>query len=134
MKSIKLLAVLCCVCAGLFFTSCQKETIECVYGVGFPKHQANGDDFLNFCNYFKEKGVPYTGDEAVLRFEGKSVADCDKQAKAFFDAQVAKLSYEEIDKFIQFPDAFYAEYVMSAASKNEGEDNRRIGVWIYPKQ
>lgn len=136
MKKMKLfVAALCCMCAALMFNSCgENVTMQAAYGIGIHKEAASGDDFYNFCLYLREKGVVFEGNESTLIYKGKSQADCDAQAVKFFNEQVAKISYEEVEAFLQFPDDFYIEYSIVAAKKSESEETRVLGAWYYPKK
>jgi len=133
MKSLKYLAAMCCAVLAFGFSSCQKETIQVVYSVGFSaeNQRASGDDFYNLCLYFQEKGIPYSGDEAILRFEGKSVDECDAQALDFYNKQIAKLNNDEIAALIKYPDSFYVDYHLVAAANKDG-GYRILAHWIYP--
>ena len=133
MKTIKLfVAALCCVCATLGLNSCTEVHMQKAYGIGIHSMKASGDDFINFCAYLREKGVPYEGDEAVLVYEGKSQAECDAQATKFFNEQAAKLSYDEVNAFLEFPGDFYVEYSIIAGKKSTDEETRVLGAWYYP--
>jgi len=127
-----ILAVLCCMLVAFGFSSCDKVTIQSAYGIGIHSFKASGDDFYNFCLYLTEKGVPYAGDESILIFEGKNKAECDAQAVAFFEKQVAKLSYEEVEAFLEFPASFYVEYSLVGSTKSPDEESPVLGIWTYP--
>ncbi|MBO7545522.1 MAG: hypothetical protein J6T19_02290 [Paludibacteraceae bacterium] len=133
MKSLKYLAAMCCAVLAFGLSSCQKETVQVVYSVGFSakNQKASGDDFYNLCLYFQEKGVPYSGDDSIWRIEGNSVADCDAQALDRYNKQIAKLNNDEIAAFIQYPEDFYVDYHLAAGSSKEGE-SRILAHWIYP--
>jgi hypothetical protein len=135
MKTIKMfVAALCCVCAAIGLNSCGENVhMQAAYGIGIHSMSASGDDFFNFCNYLREKQVPFDGDDAIKIFEGKSQKDCDAKAIAFFNEQAAKLSYEEVAAFVQYPDKFYIEYSIVASKKDPNEETRVLGAWIYPK-
>ncbi len=134
MKKIYLfLAAISCVCAALVLNSCTDVHMQAAYGIGIHEMKASGDDFLYFCEYLREKGVPFEGDEGVQIFEGKSQKDCDAKAAAFFNEQAAKLSYEEVREFLDYPNDFYVEYSIVASKKNPNDETRVLGAWIYPK-
>jgi len=134
MKKNLFLAVLCSVFVAFALTSCAPDVhMQAIYGIGIHSERASGDDFFKFCNYLREKQVPFDGDESIVIFEGKSQKDCDKKAVEFFNQQAAKLSYEEVATLLQYPNDFYVEYSIVASKKSPDEETRTLGAWIYPK-
>lgn len=135
MKKITLfVTALGCICAALLLNSCGADVhMQAAYGIGIHSMNSSGDDFYNFCQYLREKQVPFEGNDGIKIVEGKSQADCDAKAVAFFNEQAAKLSYDEVAAFIEFPDDFYIEYSIVASKKNPDEESRVLGAWIYPE-
>ena len=132
MKKIVFVAALCCLFAAFGLTSCSDVHMQAAYGIGIHSFYANGDDFMNFCNYLREKQVPFEDGENIVVFEGKSQEDCDKKAVEFFNQQAAKLSYDEVTALLQYPESFTVEYSIVASKKNPDDPTRTLGAWRYP--
>ena len=134
MKKMMLFAALCCMCVAFGLSSCGENKVELGYGIGISteSQKATGDDFFNFCNYLREKQVPFEGDDTYVRFEGKNQAECDAKAIEYFEMQTAKLNYDEIAAFIQYPEDFFVNYRIVSATHAEGQEGRILGSWIYP--
>ena len=72
------------------------------------------------------------GYRTYVRFEGKNQAECDAKAIEYFEMQTAKLNYDEIAAFIQYPEDFFVNYRIVSATHAEGQEGRILGSWIYP--
>jgi hypothetical protein len=104
-----------------------------VFGVSqwnFSSDSSNPFDLPNALiqvnEYLKSKGCPIDG----LLFKGENDEDTDRQAKAVFDAAVAKISKKEINALgLSEGDSF--TYSASRTDSKSG-GTVTIGAFVYP--
>lgn len=121
MKKIILLLVLF---VGLFSGCSDDESVTNVYSFRMMEYNSNNFmDIATIKDYLEEKGC-------IMKhtLSGKDNADTDAQAKALFDAAVAKISTAELDALDLSPQTSFW-YGVSRAANGEVVD---IGKYRYP--
>ena len=128
MKTIKLLAVLCCAVVCAFtFNSCKKDKTA-TYEVGLLNYGVSGgatigQDYSALEKYLAEKGCPMADTWTI---SDASVEKCDQQAKAKFENMVKNLSREELAEKVS--SGFYFTYGCNRSDPG----TVAIGTWTYP--
>ena len=118
MKKIIFAAI---VCLSVVLGACKHNNVTTQYTIGCLGYQygsVEGSDWQILENYFKTN-VEFN---KVVSFEGKSLADNDKQAREFFDEQMAKIDPAYVCTLLGGTDY----YIYGIATLNAGGDYRYI--------
>ncbi|MCR5050046.1 MAG: hypothetical protein K6A36_03075 [Paludibacteraceae bacterium] len=139
MKLTKSIVALCYVimCA-LSFASCEKETVNAVYGMGISQFKSEGSgslsDLSNVESYLNSKGCPTEGQERIWYCTGESYEKCDKQAAAHFQNLVKNLSREEVSSIVSKDCSFTYSISRLADSSNPESETIYPAKWQYPAE
>ncbi|MDR0507745.1 MAG: hypothetical protein LBH32_13150 [Dysgonamonadaceae bacterium] len=116
-------------CSIILLSGCsENESVENIYIFGVTNFEFSSltEELELVTGYLKGKGCPVDG----LRFKGKDYADTDKQAKAAFDAAVAKISKQEIAE-LGLHESSTFKYTASRMDSST-EKPVTIGEFVYP--
>lgn len=108
------------ICLSVVLGACdQKVTTQYTIGcLGYQSGSLEGSDWQVLENYFKSN-VEFN---KVVTFEGKSLAENDKQARDFYDEQMAKIDTAYVCTLLGGTDY----YIYGIATLNAGGDYRYI--------
>lgn len=129
MKNVTKIAALCCmVMMAVTFSACS-ESESHLYTYGIRDHKFFTSDSEKVFNYLKSMNVPNDINEV---FSGKSMKECDEQAKAKFNEIVSNLSHEEVAALGLSEECTFVYAVWRGSEV--GTPNEVIAQWEYPKK